>query len=95
MVNTSGASRVELERLYEYDLVENSLKAWQALTKAVEKEKEIMEMVIDIGSLSKAWRVLTKIATETQQTAYGIGKREFKSLETEVNKPIPPYRTLV
>ena len=55
VVNTSGTPRAELERLLEYSLVENSLKAWQALTKALEKEKKIIEMEIDIGSLSEAW----------------------------------------
>ena len=39
----------ELVRLHGRSLVEKSLKVWQALTKALEKEKESMEMVIDIG----------------------------------------------
>ena len=30
-----------------------------------------MEMVIDVGSLSEAWRALTKTAAETQEAAYG------------------------
>ena len=62
IVNTSGTPRAELERLHEYNLVANSLKAWQALTKALQKGKKIMEMVIDIGSLSETCRALTKIA---------------------------------
>ena len=47
---------MELERLHNYNLVLNSLKARQALTKA-EKETGIMEIVpeIDIGSVSEAW----------------------------------------
>ena len=36
------------------NLVDCSLKAWQALTKALEKEKGILDMVIDIGSLTEA-----------------------------------------
>ena len=63
IVKTSGTPRAELERLHDRSLVENFLKAWQALTnKALEKSKEIMEMVIYIGSLSEAWRALRKIA---------------------------------
>ena len=46
-VTTSETPRVGLERLHNYDLVENFLKVWQALTKALEKEKEIMRMVIE------------------------------------------------
>ena len=56
------------------------LKAWQALTKASKKEKEIMEMVIDIWPPSEAWRVLTKIAAEGQEAAHDRVKREFESL---------------
>ena len=40
VVNTSGTPRAELERLHEYSLVGNSLKARQALTKALDKEKK-------------------------------------------------------
>ena len=71
-----------------YDMVESSLKAWQALTKAQEKEKEMMEMVIlivDIGSLSEAWRELTELAAQIQEAAYGRVKREFGSLEIVVS----------
>ena len=50
-VNTSEIPRVELERLHDYNPVDNSLKALQALTKALKKEREITEIVIEIGSL--------------------------------------------
>ena len=88
VVNTTRTPRAELERLHEQSLVKNSLKALQALTKALEKEKEIMEMVIDIGSLSEAGRQLTKIAAETLEAAYDRAKREFESLEVAVNEPV-------
>ena len=39
-VNTSGTQYAELERLHEYNMIDNSLKAWQTLTKALEKETE-------------------------------------------------------
>ena len=69
VVKTTGIPRAELERLHEHSLVDNSLKVWQALTKVLEKDKEIMEMVIDIESLSEAWRALTKIAAEAQENS--------------------------
>ena len=75
----TGTPRAELEKLHEYSLVENSLKAWQAST--LEKEKEIMKMVVDIGSLSEAWRALPKTGAEIQEAAYDRAKREFESLE--------------
>ena len=68
VIKTSGTPLAEHESLHERSLVENSLKAWQALMKALEKEKDIMEIVIDIGS--EAWHALTKIAAETEEAAY-------------------------
>ena len=65
IVKMSGTPLAELERLHDRTLVEKPLKTWQALTKALDKEAEIVKMVIDIGSPSEAWRALTKIATET------------------------------
>ena len=42
-------------------------------------------MVIDIGSLSEAWRALTKIAADAEEAAYDRAKREFESLEIGVS----------
>ena len=52
IVKMSGTSLAELERLHDRTLVENSLKAWQALTKALERE-DIMKMVIDMWGLTR------------------------------------------
>ena len=95
LVNTPGTPRAELKRLHENNLVENSLKAWQALTKALKKEKEkkkeIMVMTIYIGPLSEVWLALTKIAAETQEEACDRVKREFESLEIRVSEPFAEY----
>ena len=61
------------------------------LTKALEKEMEVLETVVDIGYLSEAWRALTKIATETQKAAYDRAKREFESLEMGTNESVAEY----
>ena len=74
-MKTSGTPLAELERLHDRSLVENSLKAWQALTTALEKEKETMEMVLDVGSLSEAW-----LAAGTEEAGYNRVKRKFESL---------------
>ena len=91
VVSATGTPRAELEQLHEYSLLENSLKAWQALTKALEKKKEVVEIVIDIESLSEAWRALTKIAAETQEGAYDRAKREPGSLDIEVVESVAEY----
>ena len=74
-VKTSGIPCAELEKLHDRTLVHKSLKVWQSLTKALEKETEIMKMVLEIGSPSKAWRALSKIADETEDVAYDRTKR--------------------
>ena len=51
IVKTSGTPRAELERLHDRNLVYDSLQAWQALTKALENEQEILKMVLEVGSL--------------------------------------------
>ena len=66
IVRTSGTPRAELERLHDRRLVDNSLNAWQSLTTALEKEQELLKMVIRIGSISEAWRALTKIANASE-----------------------------
>ena len=43
-------------------------------------------MVIDIGSLSEAWRALTKTAAETEEAAYNRARRGFESLEIGVSE---------
>ena len=74
IVKTSGTPRAELERLHDSNLVDGSLQAWQALTKALEKEEDMLKMVLEIGSLSEAWRALTKIADESEEVAYDMAK---------------------
>ena len=90
-IKTSGTSRAELERLYNRELVNNLLQVWQSLTKALEKEPEILKMVMKIGSPSEAWRALSKIAAETEDDAYDRAKREFETLEMGANETVSEY----
>ncbi|CAN0076203.1 unnamed protein product, partial [Ascophyllum nodosum] len=83
--------RAEIERLHDRTLVQKSLQVWQSLTKAVEKETEIMKMVLEIDSPSEAWRALSKIADETEDVAYDRAKREFETLEMGVNESVTEY----
>ena len=41
----------------------------KALNKAVEKDHVILNMVMEIGPLSEAWRSLIKMAAETNDVA--------------------------
>ena len=90
-IKTSGTPRAELERVYNRVLVRKSLQVWQSLTKVLEKEPEIMKMVLEIDSPSEAWRALSTIADETEDDAYDRAKREFKTLETGANESVSDY----
>ena len=85
---SSGTPRTGLERLYNRALVDKSLRVWQSLTKALERGQEMMDMVIEIGSPSEAWRALQKIAVETEDGAYDRPKREFETLEMGANETV-------
>ena len=90
-IKTSGTPRAELERLYNGALVNNSLQVWQSLTKALEKEPEVMKMVMEIGSPSEAWRALKKIAVETEDDAHDRTKREFETLQMGDSETVSEY----
>ena len=90
-IKTSGTPRAELERLYNRALIHKSLQVWQSLTKALEKEPEIMKMVMEIGSPSEAWSALSKIVAETEDDAYDRAKREFETLEMGANETVSEY----
>ena len=90
-IKTSGTPRAELERVYNRALVQKPLQVWQSLTKALEKEPEIMKMVLKIDSPSEAWRALSKIADETEDDVYDRAEREFETLEIGANESISEY----
>ena len=90
-IKTSGTPRAELERLYNCALVDSSLHVWQSLTKALEKEQEVMKMVMEIGSPSVAWRALKNMAVETEDDAHDRAKREFETLQMGDSESISEY----
>ena len=90
-IKTSGIPCAELERLHDRTLVKKSLLVWQPLTKALEKEPEIMKVALEIGSPLEAWRALSKIADETEDVAYDRTKREFETLEVGANELVSEY----
>ena len=78
---SSGTPREELERLNNRALVDKSLRVWQCLAKALEREPEKIQMGMEIGTPSEAWRALKKIAVETEDDAYDRAKREIETLD--------------
>ena len=54
---TSKKSRSELEIEYGRRDVEQPLVVWSALTKAVEKDKTIADVVVGAKAPSEAWKI--------------------------------------
>ena len=90
-IKTSGTPRAELERLYYRALVDSSLHVWQSLTKALEREQEVMKMVMEIGPPSVAWRALKKMADEAEDDTHDRAKREFETLQMGNSESVSEY----
>ena len=91
-MKTSGTPLAELERLHDRSLVGNSLKAWQGLTKkALEKEKEIMEIVIDIGISLRSMACTDENRRRHRRGSVRQSDREIKSLEVRVSESVAEY----
>ena len=58
---TENNSRRELEREYGRQVVIQSLTAWNALTKAVENDKTIADIVVGAKAISEAWKIFKKM----------------------------------
>ena len=91
VIKTSGTPHAELERLYNRALVDKSLRVWQSLTKALEKEEEVLKLVMEIGSPSVAWRALKKMVGETEDDAHDRAKREFETLKMDDSESVSEY----
>ena len=90
-IKASGTPRAELERLYNRPLVSNSLQVCQSLTKALEKEPEVMKMVMEIGSSSVAWRALKNMTFKTEDDGHDRAKREFETLQMGDSESVSEY----
>ena len=61
---TGDNSRKELEREYGRQIVTQSLTVWNALTKAVEKDEIIADIVVGAKAPSKAWKILKSMVDD-------------------------------
>ena len=59
-----------------------------SLTKALEKEEKVMNLVVEIGSPSVAWRALKKMVGETEDDAHDRAKREFEALQMDDSESV-------
>ena len=64
VIMTTKKSRTELEVEYGRWNVEQSLVVWSALTKAVEKDKAIADIVVGAKAPSEAWKILNSLVED-------------------------------
>ena len=89
---TGKKSRREMESKYGKRIVEKSLIVWSALTKAVEKDKIIADIVVGAKAPSEAWTILNSmIDDEDGEIAKEQAKTKFEELGMENGESIREY----
>ena len=64
---------------------------WESLTKALEKEQEVLKLVMEIECPSVTWRALKKMVGETEDDAHDRAKREFETLQMDDSESVSEY----
>ena len=81
VIMTGDKSRRELEIKYGRQIVAQSLTVWNGLTKAVEKEKSIADIVVRAKAPSEAWKILkSMVEDESSDRAKEQAKKNFEGL---------------
>ena len=82
-------SRSELEERYGRRNVEKSLVVWSALTKAVEKDKTIADIVVGAKAPSEAWKILNSLVEDdSSDRAKEQTKKNFEGLSMNDAEPM-------
>ena len=85
-------SRRELEREYGRHIVAQSLTVWNGLTKAVEKDKSIKDIVVRAKVPSEAWKILkSMVEDESSDRAREMAKTQFEELSINDDEPMKAY----
>ena len=89
---TSKESRSELEGEYGWRDVEQSLVVWSALTKAVEKDKTIADIVVGAKAPSEAWKILNSmVEDDNSNRARELAKKQFEELSMNGDESMKEY----
>ena len=79
VIMTSKESRSELEGERGRRDVERSLVVWSVLTKAVEKNKTIADIVVGAKAPSEAWKILNSmVEDDNSDRARDMAKKQFE-----------------
>ena len=88
VIMTGDKSRREMEREYGRHIVAQSLTVWNGLTKAVEKDKSIADIVVRAKAPSEAWKILKSMVEdesserEKEQAKKNLGGLSMDNAET-------------
>ena len=92
VIMTGDSSRRELEREYDRHIVAQSLTVWNGLTKAVEKDKSIADIVVRAKAPSEAWKILTSmVEDESSERAKEQAKKNFEGLSMDSAESMKEY----
>ena len=81
IIMTGDSSRRKLEREYGRQIVAQSLTVWNGLTKAVEKDKTIADIVVRAKARSEAWNILkSMVEDDSSEGAKEQAKKNFEGL---------------
>ena len=84
IIMAEDKSRRELEIEYGRQTVAQSLTAWNGLTKAVEKDKSIADIVVRAKAPSEAWKILkSMVEDESSERAKEQTKKNFEGLSMD------------
>ena len=92
VIVTSKKSRSELEGEYGRRDVERSLVVRSALTKAVEKDKTIADIVVGAKAPSEAWEILNSmVEDDNSDRAREMAKEQFEELSMNDDESLKEY----
>ena len=92
IIMTSKKSRSEFEREYGRRDVEQSLVVWSALTKAVETDKPIADIVVGAKAPSEAWKILNSmVEDDNSDRARELAKKQFEELSMKDDETVKEY----
>ena len=72
--------------------MEQSLVVWSALTKAVEKDKTIADIVVGAKAPSEAWKILNSmVEDDSSERARAKAKKNFEGLSMDDRESVKEY----
>ena len=92
VILTGDKSRRELEVEYGRQIVAQSLTVWNGLTKAVEKDRSIADLVVRAKAPSEAWKILkSMVEDDSSDRAKEQAKKNFEGLSMDSAESMKEY----